>query len=88
MDAIVSMLEREGLLDADMAAAVDQQVSAGHPLDDALRATKGLPEEKVLRFLADYFAVPYVDLETDGAKYAPARRCSASCRPACWSTTG
>ncbi len=73
MDAIVSMLERDGLLDADMASTVDRAVSAGTPMDEALRTAKGLPEEKVLRFLADYFAVPYVDLETDGAKYAPGK---------------
>ena len=71
MDAIVNMLEREGLLDPAAAAAVDAQVRAGTPMDDALHAAKGVAEDKVLRFLADYFAVPYVDLETDGAKYAP-----------------
>ena len=48
-------------------------MSAGQPLDDALRSVKGVPEDKVLRYLADYFAVPYVDLETDGAKYAPSK---------------
>ena len=73
MDAIVNMLEREGLLDAETAAAVDAELSAGQPLDDALRSVKGVPEDKVLRYLADYFAVPYVDLETDGAKYAPSK---------------
>ncbi len=71
MDAIVSMLEREGLLDADAAAAVDRAVASGTPMDDALRAAKSADEGKVLRFLADYFAVPYVDLENDGVKYAP-----------------
>ena len=71
MDAIVSMLERDGLLDADTAASVDHALSTGTPMDDALRAAKGVDEGKILRFLADYFAVPYVDLENDGAKYAP-----------------
>ena len=73
MDAIVRMLERDGLLDADAAGVIDQAVAAGMPLDDALRSAKGVAEEKILRFLADYFAVPYVDLENDGAKYAPSK---------------
>jgi type II secretion system protein E len=73
VDAIVRMLEREGLLDADAATVIDGAVSSGMPLDDALRSAKGLAEEKILRFLADYFAVPYVDLENDGAKYAPSK---------------
>ena len=73
MDPIVDMLAREGLMDADAAAAADAAVSAGRPLDDALRAGKGMAEEKVLRFLADHFAVPYVDLETEGEKYAPSK---------------
>jgi len=73
VDAIVRMLEREGLLDADAAGVIDQAVSAGMPLDDALRSAKGVAEERILRFLADYFAVPYVDLENDGAKYAPSK---------------
>ena len=73
MDAIVDMLEREGLLEPAAAASVDAAVSAGTPLDDALHAAKGVVEDKVLRFLADHFAVPYVDLDSEGERYAPSK---------------
>jgi hypothetical protein len=59
----------EGLLDNDAAAKVTEALAAGKPLDDALRAAGS--EDKVLRFLAAYFDVPFVDLEKDGATYAP-----------------
>jgi general secretion pathway protein E/type IV pilus assembly protein PilB len=71
MDPIVTKLLREGILDADAAAQVDSAAASGMPLDDALRMAKGVAEDKVLRFLAGYFDVPYVDLEVDGEKYAP-----------------
>jgi general secretion pathway protein E/type IV pilus assembly protein PilB len=63
----------EGLLDAERAQQVTAAAAAGKPLDDALRAVNGAPEEKVLRFLAAYFDVPFIDLEKDGAKYAPTK---------------
>jgi general secretion pathway protein E len=63
----------EGLLDAERAQQVTAAAAAGKPLDDALRSVNGAPEEKVLRFLAAYFDVPFIDLEKDGAKYAPTK---------------
>jgi type II secretion system protein E len=71
LDPIVTKLLQEGLLDHDAAAQVDSATASGMSLDDALRSAKGVAEEKVLRFLAGYFDVPYVDLEVDGEKYAP-----------------
>ena len=71
MQDVVAKLVSEGLLDAEAAAKVTEAVAAGKPLDDALRAAGGGSEEKVLRFLATYFDVPFVDLEKDGATYAP-----------------
>ncbi len=73
MDAIVKQLVDEGLLDANGAAAVADAVADGKSLDDALRTVDGVGEDKLLRFLAEYYDVPYVDLEKDGGKYAPSK---------------
>ena len=42
-------------------------------LDDSLRAVNGVPEDKILRSLAAYFDMPFIDLEKDGANYAPSK---------------
>jgi general secretion pathway protein E/type IV pilus assembly protein PilB len=68
---VLAKLMDEGLLDAEKAAQVRSAAAGGKPLDDALRAVNGVPEEKLLRCLAEYFDVPFVDLEKDAAKYAP-----------------
>jgi general secretion pathway protein E/type IV pilus assembly protein PilB len=68
---VVAKLVAEGLLDADAAQQVKDGVASGKPLDDALHAAAGASEEKILRFLGAYFDVPFVDLEKDGATYAP-----------------
>ncbi|HSV13410.1 MAG TPA: GspE/PulE family protein [Tepidisphaeraceae bacterium] len=73
MEHVVERLLNEGLLDADGAALVRDALAAGKPLDDALRAAKGASEEKILRFLAADYDIPYVDLEKDAAKYQPTK---------------
>ena len=73
MDAIVNKLRQEGLLDAEAADQVVRALESGALLDDALRTPKTVSEDKILRFLAGYFDVPYVDLEHDGEKYAPSK---------------
>jgi general secretion pathway protein E/type IV pilus assembly protein PilB len=73
MDAIVNKLLSEGLLDAESADQVTRAMDSGVLLDDALKAAKGAAEDKILRFLAGYFDMPYVDLETEGEKYAPSK---------------
>jgi hypothetical protein len=73
VEHVVERLVKEGLLDADGAALVRDAIAAGKPLDDALRAAKGASEEKVLRFLATDFDIPFVDLEKDAAKYVPSK---------------
>ena len=55
----------QGLLDDQAAQAVDSLTASGEPLDEALVAKSGLPEEKVLRFLAKEFCVPWADLESN-----------------------
>jgi general secretion pathway protein E/type IV pilus assembly protein PilB len=68
---VVAKLVAEGLLNADAAQQVTEAAAAGKPLDDALRVPKDVSEEKILRFLAGYFEIPFADLEKDGAKHAP-----------------
>ena len=73
MNDVLAKLIDEGLLDAEKAAQVRAAAAAGKPLDDALRAVNGVSEDKLLRSIAAYFDVPFVDLEKDGAKYAPSK---------------
>jgi general secretion pathway protein E/type IV pilus assembly protein PilB len=73
LDAIVNKLREEGLLDNEAADQVVRALESGVLLDDALRTPKSAAEDKILRFLAGYFDVPYIDLEHDGEKYAPSK---------------
>jgi general secretion pathway protein E len=73
LDAIVNKLREEGLLDTEAADQVVRALESGVLLDDALRAPKTAAEDKILRFLAGYFDVPFIDLEHDGEKYAPSK---------------
>ncbi len=73
MNDVLAKLIDEGLLDPEKAAQVRSATAAGKPLDDALRAVNGVSEDKLLRSIAAYYDVPFVDLETDGAKYAPSK---------------
>jgi len=61
-DILVRMREN-GLLDEAAARAVEGLVAEGRPLDEALLAAGGMPEDQVLRYLAEEFHVPYVDIE-------------------------
>jgi general secretion pathway protein E/type IV pilus assembly protein PilB len=68
---VVAKLVSEGILDAESAHKVNEAVASGKSLDDALRV--GGAEDRIVRFLAGYFDVPFVDLEHDGAKLAPSK---------------
>jgi general secretion pathway protein E/type IV pilus assembly protein PilB len=70
---VLKKLVDEGLLTAEQAGEVKQSVTAGKSLDDSLRAVSGAAEEKVLRSLAAYFEMPFVDLEKEGTDRAPAK---------------
>ena len=69
MNDIIAILSRDGLFDEKAVSHVRDALAEGKPLDEALRAssngngTPGVPEEKLLRTLADYFHVQFVDLE-------------------------
>jgi general secretion pathway protein E/type IV pilus assembly protein PilB len=63
---MVEILQRmceTGLLSMQSAERVEGLVSEGKPLDEALLAAGGLPEDQMLRWLSEEFHVPYVDLE-------------------------
>ena len=68
MKDIVAILSRDGVLDDSSAAQVLDAFSTGQSPDDALRTPvngsgEAIPEEKLLRCLADHFQLPYVDLD-------------------------
>jgi len=70
---VLTKLVDDGLLTAEKAKEVTAAAAAGKPLDDALRAVNGVPEEKLLQALAGFYDIPYVDLEKDGARHAPTK---------------
>ena len=69
MNDIIAILSSDGLFDDKAVAHVREALAEGKSLDDALRAsgngngTAAVPEEKLLRALAEYFHVPFADLE-------------------------
>jgi general secretion pathway protein E/type IV pilus assembly protein PilB len=64
---------QEGLLTPEAAREVSSAALSGRPLDDALRSANGISEDKLVRFLAGYFDLPFVDLEKEGAAFAPTK---------------
>ncbi len=65
MNEILLKMVGQGLLDDQAAQAVDSLTASGEPLDEALIASSGMPEEKVLRYLAEEFRVPWADLDSN-----------------------
>ena len=65
MNPLLVKMQSAGILtDAD-ASSVDSLLQQGQAMDDALLAAKGVSPEKLLRYLAGEFQVPYVDVETN-----------------------
>ena len=73
MNDIVQLLADENLLDAESAQQVRDALASGKSMDDALRTAKTASEDKILRFLATYFDIPFIDLEKDAATHAPTK---------------
>src|SRR5215208_2022158 len=63
MEAVLSRLVSEGLLDETGAQRVRTLLSEGKALDEAILAADGVGEDKMLRLLGQVFDVPYVELE-------------------------
>lgn len=68
---IVAKLVEAGLLNSEAATKVRDAIASGMPLDDAVRLPDSVSEEKILRFFAGYFDLPFVDLETKPEKHIP-----------------
>ena len=64
MNDIFSILVQEKLLSEEAATAAREQAGGGKPLDDVLHTADGVAQEKLLRFLAAFFDMPYAELET------------------------
>ena len=64
MNAIVAGLQRKGLLDEQAAERVDSLLIEGTPLDEALLSASAMPEDQLLRSIAEECGVPYAELET------------------------
>jgi general secretion pathway protein E len=73
VNEVLNKLIGDGLLTTEGADEVRQAVHGGKPLDDALRGVEGVVEDKLLRCLAAFYEVPFVDLEKDGVQLAPTK---------------
>jgi type II secretion system protein E len=63
MNALLERMRQGGLINDQASSTAVRLLSEGRPLEKAL-VESGVPEEDALRFLADEFGLPYVDLET------------------------
>ncbi len=73
MNDIVQLLADENLLDTESVQQVRDSLSAGKSMDESLRSAVNGSEEKLLRFLSNYFDIPFIDLEKDSAMLAPSK---------------
>src|SRR5437016_11996264 len=73
MNSIFAKLVEQGLLTPEAAQHARDALASGKPLDDVLREAPGASEDKVLRFLAAEFDLPFVDLDKDAARYIPTK---------------
>jgi len=63
MNELLARMASKGILDVQAIGRVEEMTGRNKPLDEALVSASGLPEEQVLRLLAEAFDVPYVDLD-------------------------
>ncbi len=63
MNQLLDKMSRQGMIDAEAVARVGSLHAQGMPLDEALLTAGGLPEDKVLRFLAEQLHLPYLELD-------------------------
>lgn len=60
---LIDQIRQSGLLDDTAAHRAREMLNSGKSLEDAILAADGISEEALLRYLAETFSVPYVDLE-------------------------
>jgi hypothetical protein len=64
MHNILVNMREAGMVTDEARQAVERLCAEGVPLDAALVQASGVPEEKLLAYLASQFGLPYTDLET------------------------
>jgi len=64
MHNILVNMREAGMVTDEACQAVERLCAEGAPLDAALVQASGVPEEKLLAYLASQFGLPYTDLET------------------------
>src|SRR5690349_15945399 len=63
MDALLSKFTDAGLLSPEAAERARAALSQGQTLEEAVLSADGLGEEALLRFLADSFGLPFVEVD-------------------------
>jgi general secretion pathway protein E/type IV pilus assembly protein PilB len=63
MDALLSKFTDAGLLSPEAAQRARAALAEGHPLEEAVLSADGLGEEALLRYLAEWFGLPFVEVE-------------------------
>jgi len=70
MNAAISRLMKEGILDEQAALSVDALYASGTPLDEALFLRSGIPEDRLVRALSSAFGI---GCEQDMESHTPSR---------------
>jgi type II secretion system protein E len=63
VDTLLSQMQHDGLLSPEAAQRASAAVAGGSPLEEAVLAADGVAEDRLLRYLAESFGLPYADLE-------------------------
>jgi len=63
VNELIDIMGKQGLLDPAAARRARELLGEGRALEEAILLADGISEETLLRFLAERYEVPYVDLE-------------------------
>ncbi|MDB5328369.1 MAG: xpsE 3 [Phycisphaerales bacterium] len=63
MTHFIEQIRSHGLLNAEGAERAEAFINQGKPIEDAVLAADGLSEDVLLKYLAETFELPYIDLE-------------------------
>jgi general secretion pathway protein E/type IV pilus assembly protein PilB len=63
LDLIVTQMQETGLLSAEAAQRARAALAEGSPIEEAVLSADGVGEDRLLRFLAESFGLPFADLE-------------------------
>lgn len=71
MNDIVAELVKQNVLSAEGEQQVREALASGKGIDESLRAAKGVEETAILKVVAHYVDLPFIDLDKEGAKHVP-----------------